>query len=533
MSDPKVAAARGPSAWCSRLPMRYIGPSALFLTTAVLLGWSSIETLRPVPQVEVVQVLALVQDTGSAELRTDEPSARDTERGGAQIMVQAPGWIEADPYSVAAAALADGVVAEILALEGERVSAGQIVARLVAEDAELDLRAAEAQVHSLEAEVSLAQARLDAARTTWDEAVEVTREVETARSDLLELDARLVQLPSLIQKEMADLEGKRQEMQRTEKAADSGSASEIELVLARAAVDAQMATVESLQRQKEILEAQRTRATAELHAAERNYELRTADRLRLDSASSELRAAQARLARATASRDSAALRVRRMEIRSPIDGLVQRRFKSPGDKVMLGMDDPRSSQILRIYDPEKLQVRADVPLSDASQIRIGQRCEIVSEILPDRVFTGEVTRITNEADLQRNTLQVKVRIIDPSPMLRPEMLARVRFLPSSGGQENEDARSTRDSGLRIPTEAVRERAGSDASVLAVRQRRGLRGNLERIAVRLENEPDETGWVVVRGELFPTDLVVMGATPANHGATVSYIAHDRNRTGREQ
>jgi hypothetical protein len=39
-----------------------------------------------------------------------------------------------------------------------------------------------------------------------------------------------------------------------------------------------------------------------------------------------------------------------------------------------------------------------------------------------------VTRITGEADLQRNTLQAKVSITDPVDQLRPEMLCRVEFL---------------------------------------------------------------------------------------------------------
>ena len=50
---------------------------------------------------------------------------------------------------------------------------------------------------------------------------------------------------------------------------------------------------------------------------------------------------------------------------------------------------------------------------------------------PTSVFEGEVTRITGEADLQRNTSQAKVRITDPIDQLRPEMLCRVEFLGNS------------------------------------------------------------------------------------------------------
>jgi multidrug efflux pump subunit AcrA (membrane-fusion protein) len=84
-----------------------------------------------------------------------------------------------------------------------------------------------------------------------------------------------------------------------------------------------------------------------------------------------------------------------------------------------------------VYDPRKLQVRVDVPLVDAAKVGVGQAAEVVVDVLPDRVFHGHVTRIVNEADIQKNTLQVKVAIADPSPEVKPEMLARARFLAAA------------------------------------------------------------------------------------------------------
>ena len=85
-------------------------------------------------------------------------------------------------------------------------------------------------------------------------------------------------------------------------------------------------------------------------------------------------------------------------------GNVLRRLKGPGDKVMLGMDDPHSSHVVHLYDPGALQVRVDVPLADAAQVGVGQACEVVVDILPDEIFAGEVTRVTHEADLQKEHL---------------------------------------------------------------------------------------------------------------------------------
>jgi multidrug efflux pump subunit AcrA (membrane-fusion protein) len=93
---------------------------------------------------------------------------------------------------------------------------------------------------------------------------------------------------------------------------------------------------------------------------------------------------------------------------------------------------PRANQVVRLYDPQKLQVRIDIPLAEAAKVDIGMKAEIVAQNLPDRVFHGQVTRLVHEADIQRNTLQVKVRIDNPSPELKPEILARARFLGRSG-----------------------------------------------------------------------------------------------------
>ncbi|MFZ9937756.1 MAG: hypothetical protein ACO3JG_11975, partial [Luteolibacter sp.] len=68
------------------------------------------------------------------------------------------------------------------------------------------------------------------------------------------------------------------------------------------------------------------------------------------------------------------------------------------------------------------------------------------------VFQGEVTHITGEADLQRNTLQAKVRIIDPADQLRPEMLCRVEFLETTGASS--PVRAAASLATWVPVSAV-------------------------------------------------------------------------------
>lgn len=225
--------------------------------------------------------------------------------------------------------------------------------------------------------------------------------------------------------------------------------------------------------------------------------------------------------RAQARVDEAQLRVDRLTIYAPISGAVQERLKGPGDKVMRMMDSPESAHVLHLYDPEKLQVRVDVPLADASQMFVGQLCEVIVEVLPDTTFQGVVDRITYEADLQKNTLQAKVTVLDPSPLLRPEMLTRVKFLPRGGGDQ--PAPELSETAVLVPTEAI-----DNGRVWVVRNRRGDVGKVfaQPVDVIEQNGP----WARVRGELRAGDLLAINTTDLAEGARVRITGEGTTREG---
>ena len=224
--------------------------------------------------------------------------------------------------------------------------------------------------------------------------------------------------------------------------------------------------------------------------------------------------AQARL-------DEAQLRIDRLTITAPITGAVQKRLKLPGDKVMLGADEAHSAHVLHLYDPAKLQVRVDVPLADASHMFVGQTCEVIVEVLPDHVFQGVVDRITYEADLQKNTLQTKVRVIDPSPLLRPEMLTRVKFLPRGGGDQT--APELGETAVLVPSGAI-----DNGRVWVVRNRRGDVG--KAFAQSVEVIEDTGTWARVRGELRAGDLLAINAADLSEGARVRIASEPTTNEG---
>jgi len=497
-----------------RWPAHILVPAAVAVAVGAVVLVSAREVLQPATPIDVRPVVF----TGtSATTQPDQPATRR----GATVL--APGWIEADPFYVACTALTDGVIEQMLVLAGQRVEAGQVVARLVAEDAELALAASAGDLATVEAQLAVVEANVRAARTNWENPVERVRAVSVWKAALAETEAELAQLPALVDVEQARLERHREELSRARTAMERGGATHIEVIILDKQAAAQAATVAAIRAEQGILAARRDRRQAEVAAATRNFELRVDERRELDASEATALRARAVVARATARRNQDKLRLERMVIRAPITGLVQRRLKVPGDKIMLGMDDPFSAHLLHLYDPEHLQVRVDVPLADAAGVFVGQRCEVVVDILPDVVFAGDVTRITHEADVQKNTLQVKVRVIDPDPVLKPEMLTRVRFLAEGNAPQRDAAGPT----ILVPAECVSRNSDTGVStVWVIRDRRGRRGRSMPVPVVIRQ--DNGDWLSVQGHLAPGDLLAVAGDTLRPGQAIRIKARDAER-----
>jgi len=311
------------------------------------------DQLTPAKPVETGRVMLLDESGASAE-----PSAAPDE-----LLFQASGWLEPDPWPVKVATLTDGFVEQVFFKEGETVDNGQLLARLDRADAELVLRQAVAGIDA-------ATARLTAARDRWE---------------------RISALP------------------------------------------------------------ERDTTPAERVAAR-----------------SDVLEKQAQLESAQTARDSAKLALDRTEIRAPTNGVVLRRFVDPGSQRGRGLDDPNSAVIASLFDPARLQVRVDVPLAEAGRLFVGQPTRISTAMLPGAVFTGRVTRIVGEADLQRNTLQAKVEVHDPDPRMRPEVLCRVEFRGRTGsfGHAPPSANEGRQT-LWIPEDALDDPSRPEQDVWVV------------------------------------------------------------------
>ena len=345
------------------LYLKRLVPIFLVLLILVLISFFGDNFLTEY-EVEVTQAIAYPQ---AKEAPIDDDMSI---RQKGQLLFQASGWIEPDPFPIYVTSLYSGVVEKVHILEGQSIKQGEIIATLIDEDARLVLSEYNAMCSQsiseeaiIEAEIELAKAGLNAAHSKVSETLILLQE----NNDTVE------RFSSLSQGVVA------------------------EQVLYRAKL--------ALKRQKAEFETARSNVKQQ-EALVRKLE----ETLITQKKKTEVLSVQ---------RHKAELDLNRTKIKSPIDGIILRLLAKPGSRMMLHMDDMDAAAAAVMFEEGKLQARIDVPLNEVAKINMGQMVEISSSILPEQVFMGKISRILGEVDIQRNTLQVKVSLFGPRPQIKP------------------------------------------------------------------------------------------------------------------
>jgi RND family efflux transporter MFP subunit len=342
-------------------------------------------------------------------------------------LFQAAGWIEPRPTPVVVSSLATGIVEQLLVAEGQFVEQGQPLAKLIDTDARIALQQSEAKLQLATAEVKYAEAKLTAARIALEKPNELKAALADAESLLAETKLTLGNLPYSIEAAKTRRQLALDNVVRKEQAGNAIAGrllreARAELASAESALAELQARGPTLELQVAALERKRTALSEQL-------QLMSEQKRAVAEAEALLTAAQARRQQAQLEVDAARLNLERMVIRAPISGRILSLDCRPG-KRLAGLDpisEQNSAAVVSLYDPKSLQVRVDVRLEDVPQVKIGQPVEIETAALPKPV-AGEVLWVTTRADIQKNTLQVKVAIKNPPEVITPEMLAQVTFV---------------------------------------------------------------------------------------------------------
>ena len=255
---------------------------------------------------------------------------------------------------------AEGWVMEMPALEGTRVTAGQVVTRIDDRVAKLRADALRAQIEGVRAERTRLRAerhlnlnQADALMRTRTSAVQVREQALAATQSDLDL-AKL-------------------ELERNRSLFERRVANERQLQMAQAAVV-------KLESQIQQLRAEHEQAQGSLDEARVEHD-------KLGVIDAQIAALDHQVANLAAQMHQQNVDIEDRTIRSPVPAVIDRTFVLPGEYVQAGQ------RILLLHNPAEVWVEANIKETQVGRLKLGQKVYVSVDAYPDDRFIGRVSRI--------------------------------------------------------------------------------------------------------------------------------------------
>ena len=193
-------------------------------------------------------------------------------------------------------------------------------------------------------------------------------------------------------------------------------------------------------------------------------------------------------------------------IKAPSAGTVLERAVEKGEFVTTNFvgDKGAKGYIISLADLNDLQVELDISQNDFRKLGPKQKGVVTTDAFPDLKYEGVIDEISPEANRQKATVQIKVKVLKPDDHLRPEMNASVAFY----NEAQNSAGSRQKPLITIPSSAVR--AGG---VFVV-----LNGKVIRRVVKTGGS-NASGVIVEEGLIGGEDLILNPPADLKDGAAV--------------
>jgi len=316
---------------------------------------------KPAPLKVKVAIAHLGEQEETLDLPAQVEAAQET-----QLFARGNGFVE-------------GYYADL----GDQVRAGQLLARLQAN--ELPARLSQAQADVVQSQADVHQAQSD-----------VTR----ARAALLQGKAEVVKARADVDQWRADLKQRQHEADfarrsdgRWQKLLNDGAVSIQEADQRRSSLLSSNASVDSARQRIEAAQAQVQASEARVHSLASEV---GAAQSRVESARARWNARQAQV-------DQVLAEVDHLNVRAPFDGIITERGLETGQLVEAGAQKP----LFRLARQDRLRVFVDVPQSNAREIKPGQIAYI--KVGRDRL-PGIMARTARALDPTTRTLRSEIHL---------------------------------------------------------------------------------------------------------------------------
>lgn len=382
-------------------------------------------------------------------------------------------------------------IKKILVNVGASVKAGQLMAVLDDSLLQDQIRQAKADVEARQADVASKQA-----------------EIASKQAAVASNQAAVASNQAIVQQRQADLAQARAKLKeaqinfkRNQELAAQGAISRQQLDTATT----NLATA---------TEAVRL-ADANIRSAEANVKSAQAN---IGSAQAGVKSAQANVSSAQASVKSSAAKVEQMKtqlgqtlVRAPVSGVVAEKLASVGDvtgvppQTQIGTVVGGSQKLFSIIQDGKLELQAQVPQIQLSQVRVGASVQVTSDADRRVRLQGRVRDIEPVVNQQRREAMVKIDL-PPTQVLKPGMFARAAIT------------TTTTVGLAVPQKAVQPQPDGSAIVFMLSSEDSVRAQKVELGEILIGDRVE----IKRGLKLGDRVVVEGAGYLKDGDKVRIV-----------
>ncbi len=257
------------------------------------------------------------------------------------------GSVESDPVRISS--LVGGRLLELNAVEGAKVKAGDVIARIDPADLELQLKQAETGIRAAEAQLALILkgARSEDLATAREQVTQAEIAAEKFERERARL-ARLYKEGSISSKDLDDM------------------------------------TVQA------------DRAKSQLEQARKQFE-----KAQTGARKEEIEAVRAARDQAAAAADILRKKIADCLVVAPRDGTVLHRLAEPGEVVSPG------ATLATIADLATVKISAFVTEADLGFVSLGMPAELRTDSHPGKAFSATVSRIADEAEFTPKTIQTR------------------------------------------------------------------------------------------------------------------------------
>ena len=342
-----------------------------------------------------------------------------------------------------------GLLADLNVEQGDTVKQGQIIARM--DNSEIKMRILQYQANLAQAKAQLAESE---AGSRPEEIAQAKARVDQAQAQLAIIRdgnrlQEIQQAQAQVDSAKASVALTQSRVKRYQDLAKDGAISQDSLEQYVSENSKAKANLEEAQRRLSLLKVGNRNQDIQKQAAIVNQEKEGLRKLENGNRPQEIARLKAAVASAEAQLKQQQVQLEDTIIRAPFSGIVTQRYATVGGYVSpaISASSNASATSTSIVALAKgLEVLANVPEVDISQIKQQQKVEITIDAYPEEVFQGQVRLIAPEAVVDQNvtSFQVRVAIKTGAEKLRSGMnVSEVTFL----GNNIKDA-------LLIPQELI-------------------------------------------------------------------------------